>query len=157
MNLDSTFLDRYKNIINDIPQTPDNHPVVASLYSNSSTPSPRSGASSGFSSISLSPSGDCSHGVAAGKDVLHILRLNNNVKDSGSNRSRLEEIKSVRISQVRDIKFRYFYTSVLAHSYVHFISYALILYSHTQHVASPNSNANSKCYNWRSESTISSC
>jgi len=100
-SLDSTSLD-YKNIINDIPQTPHNHPVVASLYSNSSTPSPRSGSSSGFSSISLSPSGDCSHGVAAGKDVLHILRLSNNVKDSGSNRSsRLEEIKSVRISQVR--------------------------------------------------------
>jgi len=103
-SLDSTSLD-YKNIINDIPQTPQNHPVVASLYSNSSTPSPRSGASSGFSSISLSPI-DCSHGVAAGKDVLHILRLNNNVKDGGSGRSsRLEEIKSVRISQVRDIEY----------------------------------------------------
>ena len=127
MNLDSTSLDRYKNIINDIPQIPQNHPVVASLYSNSSTPSPRSGASSGFSSISLSPR-DCSHGVAAGKDVLHILRLNNNVKDSGSNRSsRLEEIKSVRISQVRDIKYIIWLFSILV---IHILcSYILCLYT----------------------------
>ena len=129
-SLDSTSLDRYKNIINDIPQTPQNHPVVASLYSNSSTPSPRSGASSGFSSISLSPE-NCSHGIAAGKDVLHILRLNNNVKDGSGRSSRLEEIKSVRISQVRDIKYGYCYTWVLAHvSYVHFISYVHILCSY---------------------------
>ena len=89
-------------------------PVVASLYSrNSSTapnssPSSRSGAPSGnssqphrshpFSSISLSP--DSTYGVAAGKDVLHVLRLrldnNNNAR-----LNRLEEIRSVRISQVR--------------------------------------------------------
>ena len=135
MNLDSTSLDRYKNLINDIPQTPQNHPVVASLYSNSSTPSPRSGAVSGFSCISLSP-GDCSHGVAAGKDVLHILRLNDNVKDGGSGRSsRLEEIKSVRISQVRDIKIHIIIYVLMQLqfilircSYLMFISYS---YTHT--------------------------
>jgi len=86
-------------------------PVVASLYSHSSaapnsSPSSRSGAPSGnssqphrshpFSSISLSP--DSTYGVAAGKDVLHVLRLrldnNNNAR-----LNRLEEIRSVRISQ----------------------------------------------------------
>jgi len=124
-SLDST----YKNIINDIPQTPHNHPVVASLYSNSSTPSPRSGAASGFSSISLSP-GDCSHGVAAGKDVLHILRLNNNVKDGSSNRSsRLEEIKSVRISQVRNIEYSDIVLVVSRVLFAH-ILFAHILCSH---------------------------
>ncbi|KAL7543588.1 hypothetical protein ACHAXR_012881, partial [Thalassiosira sp. AJA248-18] len=91
-------------------------PVVASLYSHSSaapssSPSARSGAASGssgsqphrshpFSSISLSP--DKTHAVASGKDVLHVLRLNLDKDAGGSivkNVNRLEEIKSVRISQ----------------------------------------------------------
>ena len=80
-------------------------PVVASLYSQSSRSG--GGASGGaggpsqprshpFSSVSLSP--DKSFAVASGKDVLHVLRLSLD-KDAGEG-NRLEEIRSVRISQV---------------------------------------------------------
>ena len=70
-------------------------PVIASLYSQSS-PSPRSGTA--FSSVSLSPG--ATFAVASGKDVLHVLRLSLDRNAADSNR--LKEIRSVRISQVRD-------------------------------------------------------
>eukprot|EP00571_Detonula_confervacea_P001238 CAMPEP_0172319194 /NCGR_PEP_ID=MMETSP1058-20130122/37079_1 /TAXON_ID=83371 /ORGANISM="Detonula confervacea, Strain CCMP 353" /LENGTH=990 /DNA_ID=CAMNT_0013034193 /DNA_START=210 /DNA_END=3181 /DNA_ORIENTATION=- len=57
-------------------------------------------ASHPFTSISLSP--DSTHAVASGKDVLHVLRLNleqNATGSSDKNVNRLEEIRSVRISQ----------------------------------------------------------
>jgi hypothetical protein len=68
-------------------------PVIASLYSQSSL-SPRSGTA--FSSVSLSPG--ATFAVASGKDVLHVLRLNLDRYAADSNR--LEEIRSIRISQV---------------------------------------------------------
>lgn len=73
-------------------------PVVASLFSRvSSGPnsSHRTSSSHPLSSLSLSPDG--SHAVASGRDVLHVLRLSSD-KDAG--RDALEEIRSVRISQV---------------------------------------------------------
>ena len=95
---------RYRGILDDMAT---HGPVVASLYSQSSSaPSPRA-AGSGFSSVCLSPGDDVSsassYALAAGKDVLHVLRLNNLERNSGIGgaRSRLEEIRSVRISQVR--------------------------------------------------------
>lgn len=64
-------------------------PAVASLYSGGSG-SAQPSRSHPFSSIATSPDG--SYAVAGGKDVLHVLRLN---------LDQIEEIRSVRISQVR--------------------------------------------------------
>lgn len=100
-SLDSSCIDRYSRILDNITTTTghNNTPVVASLYSRSSTQSPR--AASGFSSVSFSPV-DPSYGVASGKDLLHILRVNlDKSTTGGSGARRLEEIRSVRISQVR--------------------------------------------------------
>lgn len=70
-------------------------PVIASLYSrvSSGANSPRPSSSHPLASVSLSPDG--AHAVAAGKDVLHVLGLK---LDGG--RNGLQEIRSVRISQV---------------------------------------------------------
>lgn len=73
-------------------------PVVASLYSSVSSGknSPqRPSSSHPLSSISLSSDG--SHAVASGRDVLHVLRLSLD-KDAGH--EALQEVRSVRISQV---------------------------------------------------------
>lgn len=67
-----------------------NRPVISSLYSRVSA-----GASSHpLSSVSLSSDG--AHAVATGRDVVHVLGLN--LEKAGN---ALQEVKSVRISQVR--------------------------------------------------------
>ena len=81
--------------------------VIASL--SSSSPSSRPGTA--FSSVSLSP-GDATFAVASGKDVLHVLRLN--LDRNAAESKRLEEIRSVRISQVR----RLFLTRPLWSKYI---------------------------------------
>ena len=55
-----------------------------------------------LSSVSLSP-GYGDYAVASGKNLLHIFRLHPD-KGKGS-LHRLEELKSIRVSQVRDILY----------------------------------------------------
>lgn len=74
-------------------------PVAASLYSrvpsnDAHSPRRRSSSSHPLSSVSLSRDG--SHAAACGRDVLHVLRL----RDDRENVPALEEVRSVRISQV---------------------------------------------------------
>lgn len=153
--MDSSTLDspqrRYRGILDDM--TTHGRPVVASLYSQSSSaPSPRV-VGSGFSSVCLSPGDDASStssfALAAGKDVLHVLRLSNLEKNSGiGSRSRLEEVRSVRISQVRLCCLIYISVccNCVLKSHVHIII-CLVL---------PIGTSGIKCINSRSN-TISTC
>lgn len=124
-------------------------PVIASLYSQSSL-SPRSGTA--FSSVSLSPG--ATFAVASGKDVLHVLRLNLDRYAADSNR--LEEIRSIRISQVSlflhplfILHYMYFYLYLLhcgLQCYAFKPSIAIIAF--------PIANTNSKRW-WRGSKSIS--
>ncbi len=117
-------------------------PIIASLYSQSS-PSPRSGTA--FSSVSLSPG--ATFAVASGKDVLHVLRLNldRNTDDSNC----LEEIRLVRISQVR----HFFFVRPF-----HYVTYhGLQCYAFKRSIAItafPIANTNIKLW-WRRSKSIS--
>ncbi len=80
-----------------------------SIHSRTAAPSGSGSGSIGqprsqpLSSVSFSPDyGD--YAVASGKNLLHIFRLH---PDKGKGSSyRLEELKSIRVSQVRDIFLR---------------------------------------------------
>ncbi|KAL9185264.1 hypothetical protein ACHAXT_003041 [Thalassiosira profunda] len=82
--------------------------VVSSLYAPGASPASRGGANKGapgggpsrpLSSVSLAPGGDGT-AVAAGKDMIHVLRLRTGSAGSGGGGvRRLEEVRSARISQ----------------------------------------------------------